>query len=179
MAVAVAAGEPDNGRVPATSSSAERPAGPRPTPAQWARFGWSLLNLSTPLGLAIAALGGARLQWGPRALIFAEHYRFGFPKAGAFTVGNVVLTRQTMDALEARIPGTLDHEEAHARQYAWLLGLPFLPLYLASAGWSWLRTGDPASRNIFERHAGLVRGGYSERPASNAGFRTIGRWLSG
>jgi hypothetical protein len=37
-------------------------------------------------------------------------------------------------------------------------------LYLAAAGWSWLRTGDFASRNVFERRAGLADGGYRERP---------------
>lgn len=159
--------------MPAASSPSSRPDAEPTSPAQWARLGWSVVNLSTPLGLGVAALGRSRLRRGPRALIFAEHYRFDFPKAGAFTVGNVVLTRQTMDELERRVPGTLDHEEAHARQYAWLLGLPFPPLYLLCAGWSWLRTGDPASRNLFERHAGLARGGYVERPATNAGLRAI------
>ncbi len=162
---------PHNGAVPTTDSV-------RPSAPQWARFGWNLVNLSTPLGLLVAALGRSRLRWGPRALVFAEHYRYDFPKAGAFTVGNVVLTRRTMDELETRLPGTLDHEDAHAWQYAWLLGLPFLPAYLACAGWSWLRSGDPASRNFFERRAGLARGGYVERPANNAGLKTIRGWLS-
>ena len=36
--------------------------------------------------------------------------------------------------------------------------------YAAAAGWSWLRTGDFASRNCFERAAGLADGGYRERP---------------
>ena len=43
------------------------------------------------------------------------------------------------------------------------LGLPFLPLYGLAAAWSTWRTGDPASRNPFERGAGLVRGGYVQR----------------
>lgn len=158
--------------MPATASS-------DPTLAHRLRFGWNLVNLSTPLGLAVAAVGRGRLRWGPRALVFAEHYRFDFPKAGAFTVGSVILTRGTMDELEARVPGTLDHENAHSWQYAALLGLPFLPAYLLCAGWSWLRTGDPASRNFFERRAGLVRGGYIERPASNAGLNTVARFFTG
>jgi hypothetical protein len=33
-----------------------------------------------------------------------------------------------------------------------------------AAAWSWVRTGDPASRNLFERAAGLADGGYRERP---------------
>jgi hypothetical protein len=40
-----------------------------------------------------------------------------------------------------------------------------MPLvYGVAAGWSWLRTGDVASRNVFERRAGLVDGGYREQP---------------
>lgn len=146
--------------------------------AQRVRFGWNLINLSTPVGLLVAGLGRARLRCGPRALVFAERHRFGFPRAGAFTIGSVVLTRATMDELEACRPGTLDHEDAHAWQWAALLGLPFLPAYLLSAGWSWLRTGDPASRNVFERHAGLARGGYVERPAANTGLRAAKARLS-
>ena len=30
--------------------------------------------------------------------------------------------------------------------------------------WSWLRTGDFASRNVFERNAGLAIGGCREHP---------------
>jgi hypothetical protein len=36
----------------------------------------------------------------------------------------------------------------------------FLPAYLLAASWSLMRAGDPATRNVFERHAGLVSGGY-------------------
>lgn len=151
----------------------------RPTFGHWLRFGWNAVNLATPVGLLVAVIGRSRLRWGPRALVFAEHYRYDFPKAGAFTMGNVVLTRETMDGLEARHPGILDHEDAHAWQYTWLLGLPFLPVYFLSAGWSWLRAGDPASANFLERHAGLARGGYLERPVSNAGLKSIQRFLGG
>ncbi|MCC6497839.1 MAG: hypothetical protein IT193_16425, partial [Propionibacteriaceae bacterium] len=79
--------------------------------------------------------------------------------------------------LESRHPGTLAHEAAHTWQYFGFIGLPFLPLYALASGWSWLRTGDPASANWFERRAGLARGGYVERPADNAGFRKLGRAL--
>jgi hypothetical protein len=58
----------------------------------------------------------------------------------------------------------LDHEERHVTQYAWCAGV-LMPIgYVAAAGWSWLRTGDFASRNVFERRAGLADGGYRERP---------------
>lgn len=134
------------------------------------------LNLSTAIGLGLGLAGRARLRRGPDALVFAEGYRLPLPKASAFTVGNVVLVPGgSADDLELRQPGTLAHEAAHSWQYFGLLGLPFLPLYAVAAGWSWLRTGDPASANCFERGAGLVRGGYVEHPRDNTGFRRIGR----
>jgi hypothetical protein len=136
------------------------------------------LNLSTVLGLALALSGRASLRRGPEALLVAEGYRLPLPKAGAFTVGGVVLVPHGLLAgVEVRTPGTLAHEAAHSWQYFWCLGLPFLPLYGLASGWSWLRRGDPASGNWFERNAGLIRGGYLERPVTNAGFRTIGRAL--
>ena len=36
------------------------------------------LNLSTPLGLALAGIGGARLRRGPRRAIQADYYRWTF-----------------------------------------------------------------------------------------------------
>lgn len=119
----------------------------------------NLLNLSTPLGLAAALLGGARLRRGPRGLILAEGYRFGFPIAGAFTVGDVIVTASDFDRLGAAQPDLLDHERRHSCQYA-VLGPWFLPAYGVASAWSWWRAGDPATRNAFERHAGLVSGGY-------------------
>ncbi len=134
------------------------------------------LNLSTVLGLGLGLAGGARLRRGPDALVLAEGYRLPLPKASAFTVGNVVLVPGgTAEEIELRQPGTIAHEAAHTWQYFGLLGLPFLPLYAVASGWSWLRTGDPASANWFERSAGLVRGGYKEHPVDNAGLRRIGR----
>ncbi|MEW1982147.1 hypothetical protein AB0333_14645 [Citricoccus sp. NPDC079358] len=117
-------------------------------------------NLTTPLGLVLALASGCRIQRGPEGLILAFGYRWAFPDGGAFTVGNLVLFRPHT-APTARL---LEHEGRHATQYAWCLGLPFLVLYFTAAGWSVLRTGDPASRNLFERHAGLAAGGYRERP---------------
>lgn len=122
------------------------------------------VNLSTPLGLLVARAGGARVRRGPQLLRLAEHYRWPFPTGSAFTVGDVVISRYDLERLGARIPGLLAHEEAHSRQWAACLGLPFLPLYLASMGWSWVRTGDRAARSVFERHAGLALGGYRDVP---------------
>ncbi|MEH0111111.1 hypothetical protein V6N00_15465 [Tersicoccus sp. MR15.9] len=141
------------------------------------------VNLSTPLGLSIAALTGTPVRRGPSGLYVGTGYRPPLPVAGAFTVGNVVLVRgrppedpgrsdptpsaaQSPDLLNADLlnPDLLEHEAAHATQYAALLGLPFLPAYAVAAVWSLVRTGDPASRNVFERGAGLAIGGYTERP---------------
>jgi hypothetical protein len=80
----------------------------------------------------------------------------------------VVICRIHADQLLNQ-PALLGHEEKHSSQYAWCLGLPFLPLYFLAAGWSQLRTGNPASANFFERQAGLAAGGYVDvrtpRPA--------------
>ncbi|WP_026550245.1 DUF4157 domain-containing protein [Arthrobacter sp. Br18] len=128
-------------------------------------FPWSLvralnwINLSTPCGLLLARAKGCPVSRGPHGLLLAEGYTGALPRARAFTVGGVVFLRgprpQASEAL-------LGHEARHARQYAACLGLPFLPLYFGAAAWSLLRTGDPASRNVFERSAGLNAGGYRE-----------------
>jgi hypothetical protein len=57
----------------------------------------------------------------------------------------------------------LEHEERHTWQYM-ACGTFFMPLYLGAMAWSWLRTGDRAARNIFERAAGLADGGYVDVP---------------
>lgn len=126
------------------------------------------LNGSTALGLAVARLGGADVRPGPRGLWLAEGYRLRFPVAGAFTVGNVVITPETVRTLCDQIPGTLEHEDRHASQWAWCFGLPFLPAYVASMAWSWVRTGDRAAACWFEQEAGLASGGYSETPRRRA-----------
>ncbi len=121
------------------------------------------LNLSTALGLLVARVGGASTRPGPYGLVLAEGYRLGFPVASAFTVGDVVVTARTFDALLPSCPDLLQHEERHSRQYARCLGLPYVGLYVLAMGWSVLRTGDRASANPFERSAGLLAGGYVER----------------
>lgn len=123
------------------------------------------LTLATPLGLIVARAGRATPRPGPDGLTLATGYRPPWPRAAAFTVGNVVVTRLDAAALAAH-PALLGHEARHASQWACWLGLPFLPAYLAASAWSWLRTGDPASRNAFERRAGLAAGGYRERPVA-------------
>jgi hypothetical protein len=132
---------------------------------QWVRAVGNIVNLSTPAGVLVSVLGGARIQAGPRGLLLAEGYRPRFPVAGAFTVGNVIVSRQPWDLLERRFPQLLEHEERHTWQYLYCGGLLYYPAYTACMGWSVLRTGDRASANFFERRAGLAAGGYDERPA--------------
>ncbi|MGB3592661.1 MAG: hypothetical protein WA994_00665 [Ornithinimicrobium sp.] len=127
------------------------------------------LNVSTLLGLGLARAGHARIRPGPFGLYLADHYRWSFPAGGAFTVGDVVITRHDFDRMLPRRPYLLEHEEVHARQWMACLGLPFIPLYVASMGWSMLRTGDRAARCAFERHAGLVKGGYADVPVRPIG----------
>ena len=130
-------------------------------PTRWTRVrtvaNW--VNLSTPLGLLVARVGGARVERADRGLHLAGGYRFGFPVAGAFTIGSVVLTRRDVGWLRDR-PVLLRHEDRHVTQYAVLLGTPLLPLYVLAAGVSWLVARDHSSYNPFERLAGLDDGGY-------------------
>jgi hypothetical protein len=129
----------------------------------------NVLNGSTPLGLLLAASARTAVRRGPRGLLIATGYRWRLPFAGAFTVGNVVLFRVGPERALAD-PVLLRHEERHSTQYAWCLGMPFLALYFLAAGWSVLRTGNPGSANVFERHAGLQAGGYPDprSPATTA-----------
>ncbi|GAB3743252.1 hypothetical protein [Microlunatus parietis] len=122
------------------------------------------INLSTPFGLLAARIGGARVSAGPRGLLLAEGYRLGFPYAAAFTVGNVLIARDSWDEQVRRNPRLLEHEEGHTWQWLNCLGLPFLLAYSACLGWSMLRTGDRALGNFFERQAGLESGGYLPEP---------------
>lgn len=122
----------------------------------------NLVNLSTPLGLLIARVGGCRTVPGPRRLHLASGYRPPFPYAGAFTVGNVLIARGDWQVLTDTNPGLLQHEEAHSWQWA-ALGPLFLPAYTIAMGWSWLRTRDRASANWFEVRAGLELGGYRDK----------------
>lgn len=126
---------------------------------------WTLnwLNGSTLLGLLAARIGGCEIRPAANGLIFAHFYSPRLPHAAAFTVGCVVLFRAGPEEVAGR-PKLVAHEARHSTQYALCLGLPFLPAYFLAAGISWLLSGDPASRNPFERAAGLHDGGYAERP---------------
>lgn len=121
------------------------------------------LNVSTLLGLAVAKAYGGTLEKGPDGLVLARGVGGSFPKADAFTVGNVVLLRTASPS-----PTLLSHEGRHATQWACCIVL-FLPLYLGAVAWSYARTGDHYSRNVFERRAGLLDGGYVEHAPRRRG----------
>jgi hypothetical protein len=164
-----AADTPTGGSISTLAPSRPQTAG------QWVRLVGNLLNLTTLLGLAVGAIGGATFRRGPRGLILGEGYRYAFPAAGAFTIGNVSTTARSWNDLLRELPTLLSHEERHTWQYLYCLGLPFYVLYTICMGWSWLRTGDRAARNLFERLAGLSDGGYRDLPTRSvgAGFRAL------
>lgn len=122
----------------------------------------NMVNLSTPLGLLLGLAGRGNFRRSGH-LIVAENVTLPLINASAMTVGDVVLIpKRTLEEATARIPTLMAHEEEHAWQWTYCLGLPFLPLYLASMGWSMLRSGDRATANHFEVQAGLATGGYRE-----------------
>ena len=139
-----------------------------------ARRALNFVNLTTPLGLLVGVAGRVTFRRGPRGMVLGHGYRLPLPAASAFTVGDVVLTKHDPAVFDRR-PQLLAHEERHAWQYAACLGLPFLPLYLLGAAWSWLRGGDPAVHNPFERLAGLADGGYPLLSARERARRPQGR----
>jgi hypothetical protein len=137
------------------------------TGAQRVKLVGNFLNLSTLAGYFVGLLGRATFTRGPRGLYFANDYKLGFPIAGAFTIGNVVLSKNDRSYFDDA--ALVRHEERHSWQYFCLIGLPMLPLYVVGVVISFLLTGDPASRNPFERLANLKDGGYVERPIQPLG----------
>lgn len=144
------------------------------------------VNLSTPLGLLVARMGRAQVDALEGGLHLATLSTLTPARAGAFTIGSVVITRHDRQWVDQR-PRLLLHERRHSCQYAVCGGLPFLPLYAAAAAWSWWRTADLAAHNPFERTAGLADGGYAPRPlvprlvvrgrTAKAG-RALSRWAA-
>ncbi len=120
----------------------------------------NLCNGSTPLGLVLGLVGRGRFRR-RGSLVVVDGVRLPLVDAAACTVGSVVLVpERSLEEAEARIPTLLAHEEEHAWQYAYCLGLPFLPLYGLATLWSLWRTGHRAHGNAFEVQAGLTSGGY-------------------
>ncbi|HEY2550529.1 MAG TPA: hypothetical protein VGI64_08130 [Streptosporangiaceae bacterium] len=142
-------------------------------PGYQVRRAVNLVNGSTLAGIAVAAMGGARLHRASDGLLVATGYRLPVPPSSAFCLGNVIVARPEPASL-LRMQSLLAHEARHATQYACCAGLAMLPLYFLSSGASWVLTGDFGCRNIFERRAGLADGGYRDRPLRPA----LGRWLA-
>ena len=140
----------------------------RPGPRAWI----NLANGSTLAGLAVAALGGARVARGADGLFVGTGYRLPVPPAPAFCLGNVILTRR--DGLDP-CSALFQHEARHATQYACCGGVVRVPLYLLAAAVSWALTGDTGCRNVFERRAGLADGGYTDKPLRPALRRALQR----
>jgi hypothetical protein len=130
---------------------------------QLARAVVTAVNGTTGAGLLIALASGARIRRGRGGLLIAEGYRRKVPPATCFTVGSVIVTRETADwLLHPDRADLLAHESRHASQYA-ALGPIFWPAYWIACGYSYARTGSWSARNAFERHAGLAAGGYAEK----------------
>jgi hypothetical protein len=143
------------GRGPATNPSAIRLR-------RWVNW----ITLGTPFGLALARFGRCEITPGPYGILVARGYCRSFPRITnrAMTFGDVVLLGVDDEHL-ARRPHLLKHEARHSGQYARCLGLiPFSIGYGVASAYSWLRTRNPALRNIFETRAGLVDGGYVRDP---------------
>lgn len=119
------------------------------------------LNLSTPAGLLVAVIGRASIRRSNRGTLLATGYRWRFPVAGAFTVGNVIVTRKD-EAWCADRPDVMRHEDRHCTQYAFCFGPLMSVPYVLLAALSWVLSGHHASYNPFERLAGLADGGYPE-----------------
>ena len=130
----------------------------------WLRRVLNWLNLTTPLGMLIAAVGRARLASHGEGMWLATGYRYSFPIARAFTVGSVVITKHTPEWMAER-PRLFLHESKHSWQWAACLGVPFLLLYALAMLWSVIWSGDRGAHNVFEVMAGLEDGGYQRRPS--------------
>ena len=135
-------------------------------PRRWplARVVLTALNGTTGAGLLVALATRSRVRRGRNGVLIAENYRLKVPPATCFTVGSVIMTRNTASwLLDPEQAGLLAHESRHAGQYA-LLGPLFWPAYWLSCGYSYALTGSWGARNPFERDAGLTTGGYDDRP---------------
>lgn len=113
-------------------------------PLPWTLFGSSL-------GL-LGLLTGGRSQWRRGAIEFHGGAVSWFLRtigrgAAAMTFGHCILGRSADDLDCSR-----DHEHVHVAQYErW--GVLFIPAYLASGAWLWLRGKRAYWDNPFEREA--------------------------
>ncbi|MFD0523385.1 hypothetical protein [Paractinoplanes durhamensis] len=136
----------------------------------------NFINLSTPAGVLMALIGGAKPHRtaSQYRMIHAFPYQLRWPRGTVFTLGNVVVSRRDTTTLPAEF---LYHERRHSTQYAWCLGILALIPYTIACGWSWLLTGSFSARNVFEKRAGNGSGGYYShplRPLSRRAWWAIG-----
>lgn len=123
-------------------------------------WAWPGTHLGLIIGLLAISTGG-RVQRVGRVLEFHGGWLAWLlakaPMAGgasAMTLGHTVLARTPADLVRTR-----DHERIHVAQYErW--GPLFVPAYLGSSAWLWLRGRHPYWDNPFEKEAyGLEFGG--------------------
>ena len=128
------------------------------------RAGLTWANGTSLVALAICAVVRVVPRRGPGGVLIAGGYPLPLPAQSCFTVGSVIFARRPVGwLLDPAQADLLAHETRHVTQYA-VLGPLFWPAYWVSCGWSWWRTGGYGARNPFERHAGLVAGGYRDLP---------------
>ena len=105
------------------------------------------------LGLLV---GGVGLCFGGSVSIHRGCLEFhgGLPKAILARLGVVAMTLgHTVLGLNERVlEHARDHEQVHVRQYE-IWGPFFVPAYLGSSVWLWLRGRDPYRENPFEVEA--------------------------
>ena len=118
------------------------------------------INLSTLLGLLVARIGGTTRHRRGRGTYVCTGYRFGFPVAGAFTIGSVIITKHDLDWLSESGQCCSSTRTGTAPSTRSSSDPVMLPLYFVSVGISYLLAGDHSSYNPFERLAGLDDGGY-------------------
>ena len=138
--------------------------------AQFARHVLNTLTGINLFGLLVGVFFRGRPRWDSRfgLLVFLQCRvpflsRGAAPMPGAMTFGDVVIVLSRNPAWRelGAIPySILRHEAAHARQYMFTLGLPYFPLYWLSCAYSYFRSGNYWSFNVFEVKAGLADGGY-------------------
>jgi len=126
-----------------------------------------LINTLTGInlfGVLVGVLSRGRAVWDPRfGLLVFIGCKIPWPPAAAMTFGDIVVVRalqwQSLDDIPVAL---MQHEAAHSRQYPFVLGFPYFPLYWLCCAYSYLRCRDYWSFNPFEVRAGLAEGGYQK-----------------
>jgi hypothetical protein len=123
----------------------------------------------TLFGIIVGFFSGGKPQWNSEygLLVFFD-CKIPWRAASAMTFGDVMVCLtppRRWASFEDMPPGLLLHEMKHAQQYNYTLGFPYFPLYWLACAYSWLKSGDYWSYNVFESRAGHSDGGYQKRPS--------------